>query len=55
MKDETVKLVERPRIEPSRGSSGLKTQLPGMATTISNIANASGGISGGNMIKTSVN
>lgn len=54
MKDEIVKLVERPRIEPSKGSAGLHSQLPGMATTISNVANASGGISGGNMIKTSI-
>ncbi len=54
MKDEIVKFVERPQLKPSQGSAGLYSQLYGMATTISNLANASGGISGGNIIKTSV-
>lgn len=54
MKGETVRLVEREKVTPVKGSSGLRTQLPGMATTVSNIANASGGIAGGNLIKTSV-
>lgn len=54
MNGEIVKLVERPKVNPTKGSAGLNCQLPGMATTVSNIANASGGIASGNLITTSV-
>ena len=33
------------------GSAGLYTQLPGAATTVSNIAGATGGINSGNLIE----
>lgn len=53
MKGERVRLVGRVRVAPVKGSAGLPAQLPGMATTVSNIANAGHGI-GGTIIKTSV-
>lgn len=39
-------------VQPSSGSAGMKTQVPGGATTISNIASATGGISPGNLAQT---
>lgn len=54
MKGESVRFTEHSGVTAVKGSSGLRTQLPGMAATVSNIANASGGIAGGNLIKTSV-
>ncbi len=54
MRGESVRFAEHSGVTPVKGSAGLPAQLPGMATTVSNTANASGGIAGGNLIKTSV-
>ena len=34
---------------PTFGSAGLRTQLPGGAATVSNLASATGGVGPGNM------
>lgn len=36
---------------PSPGSAGLNTQMPGKPTTITEVADASGGVDGGNLIQ----
>lgn len=46
----TVK-VGGPYATPSTGSAGIQSQLPGMATTVSNVAGATGGIAAGNLIQ----
>lgn len=33
-------MVYKNRVEPTEGSAGYKTQLGGMAVTVSNVANA---------------
>lgn len=48
---EHIRFVEKP-IRPAKGSIGLATQLPGCATTIGNLASATGGIKPGNIIST---
>lgn len=48
---EHIEFVEKP-IRPTKGSVGLATQLPGCATTIGNLASATGGIKPGNIILT---
>lgn len=48
-----VKVVSS-KCEPSRGSAGLKTQVPGGMTTASNLASATGGISPGNLAQRDV-
>ncbi len=48
---EHIQFVEKP-LRPAKGSAGLPTQLPGCATTIGNLASATGGIKPGNMVST---
>lgn len=48
---EHVKFVENP-LRPTKGSAGLATQLPGKATTVGNLASATGGIKPGNVVST---
>lgn len=48
---EHIQFVEKP-LQPTKGSAGLATQLPGSATTVGNIASATGGIAPGNIIST---
>lgn len=48
---EHIKFVEKP-LRPTQGTVGLSTQVPGCATTIGNLASASGGIKPGNIIST---
>lgn len=50
MIEETVKVIDPKPICPTSGSAGLRTQLPGMATTVSNLA-AAGGIGKGTFIE----
>lgn len=53
MKGEVVKFPpEGKRIEPTTGSAGLRTQLHGAMASVSNLANATGGISSSNFVKT---
>lgn len=48
---EHIKFVERP-LRPTKGSAGLSTQLPGCATTVGNLASATGGTAPGNIVTT---
>ena len=48
---EHIKFVEKP-LRPTHGHTGLTTQLPGCATTVGNLASASGGIKPGNIVST---
>ena len=48
---EHIKFVEMPQ-KPTKGNVGLRTQLPGCATTVGNLASATGGIKPGNMVST---
>lgn len=48
---EHIKFAEKP-LQPTKGSAGQKTQLPGCATTIGNLASATGGIKPGNIVST---
>lgn len=54
MIEQIVKIVRDPKIEPTEGSAGYKTQVYGASATVSNLANASGGIKPGNLVKPSV-
>lgn len=49
--DEHIKFVEKP-VRPTKGTAGLATQVPGCATTIGNLASATGGIKPGNIVST---
>lgn len=40
--------------EPDLGSAGVRSQLGGQASTVSGMANATGGISAGNLIEANV-
>lgn len=51
MMDEHIKFVEKP-LRPTKGSAGMATQLPGCATTVGNLASATGGIKPGNIVTT---
>ena len=46
---ETVKIVSGYKLEPTTGSAGLKSQLPGAMASVSNLAGATGGIGGGHL------
>lgn len=48
---EHIEFVERP-IRMTKGSAGLASQVPGCATTIGNLASATGGIKPGNIVST---
>lgn len=48
---EHIKFVEKP-VGPTKGTAGLATQVPGSATTIGNLASATGGIKPGNIVST---
>lgn len=48
---EHIKFVERP-VRTTKGTAGLATQVPGCATTIGNLASATGGIKPGNIVST---
>lgn len=51
MIQETVKVVDISAVKPTRGSAGLRTQVAGQATTVSNVAAATGGIGRGKLIE----
>lgn len=53
MKGEVVKFPpEGKRLRPTKGSAGLRTQVPGMVASVSNLASATGGIAPGNLVQT---
>lgn len=45
-----VTIVRTKADKPSKGSAGLDSQCLGCAVTVSAVANATGGIGGGNLI-----
>lgn len=51
MMNEAVHVVDSVGTQPLKGSAGQRSQLPGKATTVSNIAMATGGIGRGKMIE----
>ncbi len=48
---ETVQVVDAQPLRPVAGSAGLRSQLAGQSTTVSNVAMATGGIGRGAMIE----
>lgn len=50
-----IRVVAAVPVHPTKGSAGLATHLPGMSTTVSNIAEATGGIGKGKQIEKSIN
>jgi len=48
---ENVQVVDAAPIKPTKGSAGLKTQLAGQATTVSNVSAATGGVGRGKFIE----
>lgn len=51
MIEERVQVVDAAPIQPTKGSAGLHTQLPGLATTVSNVSSSTGGIGRGKYIE----
>ncbi len=49
---ESVQIVDAAPMQATKGSAGLKTQLSGQATTVSNVSAATGGIGRGKLIET---
>lgn len=49
---ENVQVIDATPMQPTKGSAGLKTQLAGQATTVSNVSAATGGIGRGKLIET---
>lgn len=51
---ENVNVSTGAAITPTPGSAGLKTQVPGQSSTVSGLADASGGIAPGNLVETDI-
>jgi len=51
---ETVAVQNGATLTPTGGTAGVQSQVAGAAATVSNVANASGGIEGGNLIETDI-
>lgn len=49
---ESVQIVDAAPMQATKGSAGLKTQLAGQATTVSNVSAATGGIGRGKFVET---
>ena len=49
--DATVPVTEDPSPKPSPGQAGAETQLPGQPTTVSGVAEATGGVGGDGLIQ----
>lgn len=49
--DATVPVTEDPSTKPSPGQAGVETQLPGQPTTVSGVAEATGGVGGDGLIQ----
>lgn len=52
--EETVNVVKNDPVTPSKGTAGVESQVPGQATTVSGVADASGGIGAGNLIQSDI-
>ena len=51
---ENIKVGSGQPLTPTPGSAGINSQLPGNASTVSNLANASGGIAPGHLVETDI-
>lgn len=49
---ESIDFISSSARKPVKGSAGLATQLPGCATTVSALADATGGLSRGALVRT---
>lgn len=49
--DATVPVTEDPSSKPSPGQAGVETQLPGQPTTVSGVAEATGGVGGDGLVQ----
>lgn len=49
--DATVPVTEDPSTKPSPGQAGVETQLPGQPTTVSGVAEATGGVGGDGLVQ----
>lgn len=49
--DATVPVTENPSPKPSPGQAGVETQLPGQPTTVSGVAEATGGVGGDGLVQ----
>lgn len=49
--DATVPVTEDPSPKPSPGQAGVETQLPGQPTTVSGVAEATGGVGGDGLVQ----
>lgn len=49
--DATVPVTEDPSTQPSPGQAGVETQLPGQPTTVSGVAEATGGVGGDGLVQ----
>lgn len=54
MEGEVVKFPQGRPAQPTTGSAGLRTQLPGGVATVSNLASATGGVGPGNLAQRDV-
>lgn len=48
---ENVELENPQNVTPAPGSAGVESQVPGQASTVSGLANATGGVDGGNLVQ----
>lgn len=51
MKRETVQVVEDSPIQVTKGSAGLKSQIPGSSVTVSSFSASTGGIGKGKIME----
>jgi hypothetical protein len=49
MNFETIQFPNEVKVSAGKGSTGLRSQLPGVATTVSALAMATGGMKGGSL------
>lgn len=54
MAEETVQVGTGAAVPTSPGTAGVNSQAPGQATTVSNVAGATGGIAPGNLVETDI-
>lgn len=51
---EHIKVVGKTHAQDTQGCAGLRGQLPGKATTIGNVSEATGGIGNGNLLEADI-
>lgn len=51
---ENVNVSAGEAVATTAGSAGLQTQVPGQSSTVSGLADASGGIAPGNLVETDI-